>query len=97
MDVQHYPRACDTIVNKICSTTVFKNRKFKSAFVGAENNMPILKQAMSHNNGIFIYEKGKTLFIKQLNAIEIATLYQAILANIKNIHTTFGNPLETSE
>jgi len=51
---------------------------------------------MKPNNGILTHIGGKPLFIKQPNIMELAMLYQVIMANIKMIHTVFRNSYKKS-
>ena len=51
--------------------------------------MSTLQRTTKSNKGVFIYSNGNSVFIKQPNIMEIAVLYQTIIANIKMIDNIF--------
>jgi hypothetical protein len=55
-----------------------------------------LQRTTKSKNGVFIYNNGHSVFINQPNIIDIAKLYETIMANIKMIRTVFRNSYKKS-
>jgi hypothetical protein len=58
--------------------------------------MPMLQRTTKSKNGVFIYNNGHSVFINQPKIIDVAKLYEIIIANIKMIRTVFRNSYKKS-